>query len=168
MVDQRYRDAAYRQETDEAFVVFLLIEHPSIPEPGGVLRLTDHAGAWLPDPGVQGLLVDGAVWMSAPIEIEPPGQTDDEPRARVRIPNVDQRIGEALAGLGSPASCMVRVALASDPDVTVGGPYPRLRLATVQGDAMMIEGSLTWPSLTTAPWPRQWVRPGKYRAAFRS
>lgn len=167
-MDQSFRDAAYPETTGEAAPVLLTIEHPELAQP---LLLTD-AGA---DIVYASDLLDGAgnvaalagTYLAVPIEIVPPGQTDGQARGTIRIPNIDQVIGAMIEAITDPATVTITVVLASDTSVIVGGPHRLLELSNVRGDALVVEGELGRPSLTVQPYPKHWIRPSVFKAAFR-
>jgi hypothetical protein len=160
-----FQDAAYPQETGEAFIALIVIDHASLADP---IYLTDAGGTYDPVLDTYILTVGADDYICAPIEIIPPGQSDEEPRGTLRVPNVDQRIGEAIESISGAATCTVTIVLESDPTEVMAGPYQLLELRNIRGDAMTLEGSLVWPSLTVEPWPWDWIRPAKFRAAFRA
>lgn len=168
MVDQAFRDAAYPQETGEALVTLLTIEHAEL---AGPILLTDSGtdvvyGADLLDANGN-VAAKAGTYVAFPIEIIPPGQSDEEVRGTLRIPNVDQAIGAALEAITDPAMVTITVVLASDTSIIVAGPHLMLELSNVRGDAMAIEADVTRPSLTVQPYPKHWLRPATFRAAFR-
>lgn len=168
MPDQAFRDAAYPQETGEAFVTLLTIEHDELDAP---ILLTD-SGA---DVVYAAHLLDGAgnvaalagTYLSFPIEIVPPGQSDEAPRGTIRVPNVDQAIGAAVESITDPATVTVTVVLGSNTSIIVGGPHRMLEMANVRGDALVVEAELQRPALTVEPWPKHWIRQSVFRAAYR-
>jgi hypothetical protein len=167
-MDQSFRDAAYPQETGESAPVLLTIEHPDLASP---LLLTDagtdivYASDLLDAAGNVAALA--GTYLAVPIEIIPPGQTDGQARGTIRIPNVDQVIGAAVEAITDPATVTITVVLASDTSVIVGGPHRLLELSNVRGDALVVEGELGRPSLTVQPYPKHWIRPSVFKAAFR-
>lgn len=168
MTNQAFRDAAYPQETGEAFVALLTIEHDDLAAP---ILLTDsgvdivYATDLLDAFGNVAALA--GTYVSFPIEIIPPGQSDDQLNGTIRVPNIDQVIGAAVESISSPASITITVVLASDTSNIVGGPHLMLELTNVRGDALVIEGEVTRPSLTVEPYPKHWVRQSVFKAAFR-
>lgn len=167
-LDQAFRDAAYPQETGEVFATLITLEHADLPAP---ILLTDAGtdityGADLVDANGNTAALAGT-YQSVAIEAIAPGQSDDQPRGSLRIPNVDMAIGAALDAIHDPLQLTLTVVLASDTSVIVGGPHLSLELANVRGDALVVEGELTRPSLSVEPWPNRWIRASVYRAAFR-
>lgn len=168
MVNQAFRNAAYPQETGEAFAALLTIEHDDLVAP---ILLTDSGvdiiyGSDLLDASGN-VAARAGTYVSFPIEIIPPGQSDNQMHGTIRVPNIDQAIGAAVESISSPATITITVVLASDTSNIVGGPHLMLELANVRGDALMIEGEVSRPSLTVEPYPKHWVRQSVFKAAFR-
>lgn len=162
---QAFRTVAYPQETDQDVPLLLLIEHPDLNVP---LRLTNAGGTQNPTTGEYTFTALGRVWTCAAIEIDPPGQSDEEPRARIRVPNVDQRIGQTIDAISTRATCTIWAVLENDPDVIVGGPHAYLLLQNVKGNALTLEGDLSRTSLTHEPWPKEWINAAKFKSAYRA
>ena len=161
-VSQEFRDAAYPQDSGEAFVFLLKIEHPDLEEP---IRLTDSEYDLVVADEGEG---EGPVtYIAAPFQLEPPGQTEDDPRGRLIVPNVDRRIGEGIDLISTPATVSIRQVLESDPTLQAGDALENLLLQEVRGTAESFEGSLNWPQFATEPWPKEIISPDRYRAAFR-
>jgi hypothetical protein len=168
MVSQAFRDVAYPQETGEAIILLVKIEHDALPSPIFLTDMRwDHPSVTTNAEGAYVLTVAGDDHVCAPIAVIPPGQSDEEPQGKIQVPNVDQRIGEALDAIAGPATITVTAVLESDPEEIVGGPHSGLKLQNVKIDAMLAEGDLLRPQISTAAWPKQWIRPAKFKAAFR-
>jgi len=168
MVDQAFRDAAYPAQTGEVFATLLTIEHADLASP---ILLTDAGenvtyGADLVDANGNVAAVAGT-YLSVPIEVTAPGQSDEQPRGTIRVPNVDQSIGAVIDALDDPLQVTITVVLMSDTSVIVGGPHLMLELGNVKGDPLVVEGELTRPSLTVEPWPKYWIRQSVFKASFR-
>jgi hypothetical protein len=167
MPAQGFRDAAYPQETGEVFALLLTIEHDDLPAP---ILLTDAGedivyGSNVLDASGNIAALAGT-YVNMPIAITPPGQSDEQQSGRITIPNIDQRIGEAIDSIASPASITITAVLFSDP-TTVLASHLMLELVNVRGDALIVEGEVNRPSLTVEPYPKDWLRPSVFRAAFR-
>lgn len=168
MPSQAFRDAAYPEQTGEVFATLLTIEHVDLASP---ILLTDAGedivyGGDLLDANGNVAAVAGT-YLSVPIEVTAPGQSDEQPRGTIRVPNVDQAIGAVIDAIEDPLQVTITVVLMSDTSIIVGGPHLMLELGSVRGDALVVEGELTRPSLTVEPWPKHWVRQSVFKAAFR-
>lgn len=165
---QPYRDAAYPESTGEVFAVLLTIEHEDLATP---ILITDagedivYAADLLDGSGNVAALA--GTYVNLPIEIIPPGQSDQQLSGTIRVPNIDQTIGQAIESIATPATITITVVLMSDTSEIVGGPYRMLELADVRGDALLVEGTVSRPQLTDQPYPKDWMRPSVYRAAYR-
>lgn len=165
---QPFRDAAYPESTGEVFAVLLTIEHEDLATP---ILITD-AGE---DITYASNLLDGAgniaafagTYLNLPIEIVPPGQTDQQQQGTIRIPNIDQSIGEAVDAISTPATVTITVVLMSETSQIVGGPHRLLDLCNVRGDALVVEAELQRPQVTQYPYPQDWIRQSVFRAAYR-
>lgn len=164
-VPQAFRAAAYAEQTDDDVVLLLLIEHDDLAAP---VRLTNGEGVWSESLGSWVLTALGESWISAAIEVDMPQMSDRAPSSRLVVPNVDTRIGAAIDDISTPASVTIWAVLSSSPSTIVGGPHAGLVLRDVKGDAMSFEGRLERVDLTREPWPKEWIRPGKYLAAARA
>ena len=153
-MSQDYRDAAYPQESVEAFVFLLEIDHADLDEP---IRLTSSEND---------LTFETNVYLAAPFELHPPGEVEDDPRGRLVVPNVDQRIGYAIDQISTPPTVRILQVLESDTSV-VFAEFEGLKLQDVRGTAEAFDGRLGWDQMATEPWPLDIVGPDKYRAAFR-
>lgn len=168
MPGQAFRDAAYPQQTGEVFAVLLTIEHDDLASP---ILLTDAGedityASDLTDANGNVAALTGT-YLSVPIEVTAPGQSDEQPRGSIRVPNVDQAVGAVIDAINDPLHVTITVVLMSDTTEIVGGPHLMLELADVKGDALIVEGSLSRPSLTVEPWPKHWVRASVFKAAYR-
>ncbi len=168
MPNQAFRDAAYPEQTGEVFATLLTIEHADLASP---ILLTDagedivYASDLLDANGNVAALT--GTYLSVPIEVTAPGQSDEQPRGSIRVPNVDQAIGAVIDAIDDPLQVTITVVLMSDTSIIVGGPHLMLELANVKGDALVVEGELSRPSLTVEPWPKHWIRASVFKAAYR-
>ena len=168
MTEQAFRDAAYPQETGEVFAMLLTIEHDDLPTP---ILLTDagtdivYASDLLDANG--NVAAKAGTYVAMPISIVPPGQSDEQLRGRLTMPNIDMRIGEATDSIHTPAQVTITAVLAGQPTVIVGGPHLMLELINARGDALAVESEVDRPALTVEPYPKHWLRPSVFRAAFR-
>jgi len=166
-LSQAYRDAAYPQETGEVFATLLTIEHDELAAP---ILVTDAGSdvvyaADLLDASGNVAAVAGT-YVSVPIEVTPPGQSETQPRGTIRIPNVDTVIGQLVDAISTPPTVTITVVLASDTSDIVGGPHRLLEFANIRGDAQVVDAELSRPSLTQDFWPRGWLRQSVFKAAF--
>ena len=162
----------FRQATEARYegsipLIFLKLDHSQLIEP--ICVVSDIAD----------YIYDSQTWMgNLPFEVELVTDTDSLPRARLRLQNVDRRIGEVVRALTSPVEVVVKVLSSDDFDLnhnprtpfgtpTVQYEANSLLLRDIKGDSLALEGSLSVIDPTTEPYPA--VRatknrlPGLYR-----
>lgn len=139
--------------SDEDFLVLLTITHEKI-EP--VYVVSD----------VVDVTSNSIEYIGFPFELVFPQEDDQIPRGRLRIQNVDKRIGHALHTLRTPPFLDFKVVLKSDPDEVLM-QYKFLRLTNISVDAVAIEGDIGVTDFSSIPWPRtratKRVLPGLFR-----
>lgn len=140
-------DAAFAEQTEEVWLVFVDIAHPMIE--GGPLRLVRNSR----DVTRQGNLYRGMLF-----DITLPSQHERQASsASLSVPNVDRRITDALRpliGSGEPVQVTLSVALATDPDETQHGPW-LTALSNVTWNVDSVTGTMVpvidldqaWPEL---------------------
>lgn len=126
--------------SDEDFLVLLRITHGSI-EP--IYLVSD----------VVDVTSNSQVYTGFPFELTLPQEDDDIPRGKLRIQNVDRRIGNALHTLRSPPWLRFQIVLRSAPN-DVQLMYEFLRLTNVTVDAISVEGDIGLTDFASIPWPR--------------
>ena len=162
---QVLRDAVFPQTRNEAFGFLVLVEHSTLATP---LRVTNIEGTF--DETLQSfvLAAQGQTWITTPFSITAPGQSEEEPQGSITIPNVDRRIGEALAGMRTPAVLTITPVLYSNPEVSIAEPYRNLKLRGVETDVMEVSGELTLALLETEPFCVEAVTESRFPAVFRA
>jgi len=170
MVEQVVRDAAYPEESGEAFGMLVAIDQDELDDPIYLTDLGADAGAvWDDTLGWYVLTVGSIDYLVAPgLEVIPPGSSDEPSRGRLRIPNVDTRIGEAIEAMRTFASVSITIVLASDPTEAVADPFVGLELRNIRGDALTVEGDLSYPGLENEPYPMDRISASEFPAAYRA
>lgn len=141
MVSVVGRAAVNAQQTDEVFLVLLMITHPSIPTP---LRFVND---------YQNCTSGGQVYTAFPFKITFPesgGTTLGQ--ATLTIDNVDLSISEAVQNIFGPPVVTLTVVLASSPDTIEWGPFS-LYLRQVTVTALTVEGTLYYEDILNEPFP---------------
>ncbi len=137
---ENWKAAYFSQETGEAFVELLTVNHPNLAAP---IRLTSHP---------QGTTSRGQVFIFFPFQFVLPDDTQESPgRASIRIDNIDRTILAALRGLADPPTILYEIVLESDPDY-VGVTVAFLWRAT-NWDTIQIESSLEFEDIGAEPFP---------------
>lgn len=110
-----------RQEASDQLLFFLTIDHADLGEPIRVVRDSTTSGGEALTYTWQGL-----PWQGFPFEVNWLSDTDSAPTARLTVPNVDRKVGQAVDALTSAPEIRIDLVLASEFDLTVN---PRVPLA---------------------------------------
>jgi hypothetical protein len=148
-----YWNSSTLSVADEDYITLVRLRHPSIEDvyiAGDVVDLTSN----------------GQLHTGFPFEFVYPQEDDDIPRGKLRIQNVDKRLGHSLHILRTPPWLRIQLVLRSDPDDVLIN-YDFLRLTNVSVDAVAIEGDIGVTDYTSIPWPRtratKRILPGLYK-----
>lgn len=150
----------FNLEIDEAVLLLVTITHPQI-EP---VRVVNNAPA---EDGSGDIISRGERYLAFPFMPELPNNTDEQPKARITIANVDRRISESLANLDSSPLIAFEIITASNPD-NVLLRFPRFELVNVTWDAIQVQGELTQASFASEPFGFVRVIPSLFPALYRS
>lgn len=141
-----------KQQSPEAWLFFVRITHPNLADP--ICVVTD----------AKDYEYNGDTYIGFQFEIAILNDSARAPETRLRVQNVDQKIGNTIRQLvGSPRLSISLIA-ASDFDQTVSPRTPitvpeplweasNLRLVNVKGDALELEGRITSKDYSQEPWP---------------
>lgn len=134
---------------DTVDCTLISISHPDLAEP---VRVTNNGEA---------IVSNGDTFTAWPFVIELPGDTEGAPVARLRIANVDWRIGSAIESINTPADVSIMLVLASEPD-TVQFRWDGLELRNTTRTALEVSGDLALGDYDTEPFPSIRVRAGNF------
>jgi hypothetical protein len=153
-VSDPFRQAVFAQETGEAILVLMEIDHPDLAEP---IRVTHN------DIDV---VSNGSTYIAFPFQIELPTDSDNKaPTARLTIDNVDRRITETVRQIQSPPTVDMRVVRGSDPD-TIETEFPQFQLRNITYDAQTISGELNVEQFAAEPYPAGRFTPAEFPGLF--
>lgn len=157
------------------------LEDPFNDDPPLVFLTLDHADFAVPIRvvwDVEDYTLSGDRYIGFPFEIVLPTDTDDAPRGRITIQNVDRSVGEAVRNLSGPPSVVIQIYMASDFDLSV---VPRVALGipqlcyiasslyfrNVTVDVISASGDLTSWDYVNQPWPSKFATQGLLPPLFR-
>lgn len=134
--------AVNAQETDEAFIILVTIEHPDLPEP----IYLNNSGA--------NLVSRGHTFLALPFQPTLVEDSDDRPpQAKLIMDNLDRTLvvalREAAAGGDAPVVAL-EVVKASDPDL-VEAAFTDFEIREITYNTLTIEATLTLESLFQEP-----------------
>lgn len=143
-----------RQESAEAFPIFVTITHESIDEPICIVS----------DP--KDFTLNGNTYKGFVFDLDIPNDNERPPEARLTFQNVDRRIGDAVRNLNSPPVVKIEVYPLSDFDTTVNPRVPvttavaeytadKLFLVDIEVDQLSISGRLVSWNYTQESFPMQ-------------
>jgi len=150
----------------DALLAFLTIQHSGLAEP--VRVVSDWAD----------YIWDGHTYTGLIFGFELLTDTDEPPSARLRVQNVDRRIGKALEGATERAQLALSLLSSADFDLSVnprteiGTPaevyaFRHFELTDVKANAIELTGKISLRDFAQEPWPRlratQELLPGLYR-----
>jgi Domain of unknown function (DUF1833) len=141
--------------TNEYLVVLLEITHASLAIP---IRVANDIVSYV---------YNGGTYLGFPFEIELVGDVEKVPRGRIRIQNVDRRVGEAIRELTSSPNLTITILASSDFDTAVAADGTRSAIGTpiveyqanhlifgnISIDAMAISGEIISYDFSNEPWP---------------
>ena len=162
-VSNTAKAAVYAQNTDEAFITLVTIDHANFAEP---VRVASDPFELLPDAGVRGVVSRGEEYLYLPFSIELPTQDDSGiSRARLSIDNISREIVAAVRSANSALSITIEIILASDPD-TVEISIADFRLDRVTYDAFTVSGDISAEYFDLEPFPSRRFTPSDFPGLF--
>lgn len=154
MVSDNFREAVYAQETDEAALVLLTLDHTELVEP---VRVTSD--------GVD-TTSRGELFVSFPYRLSlPVDDPEAPPQAKLEIDNVDRQIVSALRKISSPINVLIEVILSSTPNV-IEAEYDDMQLRNAEYDISTVSGDLTVETFLQEPFPAGIFDPARFPGGF--
>lgn len=153
-VSDAFKAAVFAQETGEAFLILLTVDHDDLDAP---LRFSSD--------GVD-TTSNGNVYYAYPFTFTLPPMADEKPPfANLVIDNVSREIVSAIRGLSSAPTISAIGVLASDPD-EIEVQLPDFKLARVTYDRLIVSGTLLVDSLMNEPFPAHSFMPSNFPGLF--
>ena len=153
-VSDTFKSAAFGQETSEAFLVLLEIDHADLASP---IRVTSD--------GVD-TTSGGETFVAYPFEMSLPSNPETGvSQAQLTIDNVSQDIITSIRNITTPPSVVIRVVLASAPS-TIEAEFSGFELKNVSYDALTITGTMTIESFMSEPYPGGSFLPSSFPGLF--
>lgn len=161
-----FRAALEAPYNDDPPMVFITIEHDSLVAPiRCVYDVVDY-------------VLDGDTYVGFPFDVVLVSDSEDAPRGRLSVQNVDRIIGEAVRELSSPPKVTIEIYPASDFDLTVRPRVPLgipqlayraafLYLRNVSVDVLTASGDLTSWEYANLPWPSKFATQALLPGLFR-
>jgi hypothetical protein len=149
-----FREAVNAQETGEAFLILLEIDHDDLSEP---IRVTSD--------GVD-TTSNGNIYTSYPFDLQLPDDTEGNiPTAQLTIDNIDRVIVESLRSISTYPTVTIKIVLASDPN-TIEAEFTNFELREPQYNALLVSGKLMLKSFFREPYPGDLFLPSTFPGVF--
>ncbi len=148
------KTAAFSQDTGEAFLILLTIDHADFTVPIRVVNNTEDVTS------------NGEVYVAFPFSLTLPDEDENrEVTAKLTIDNVSREITQALRLIGSPPTIDVSVIRAAAPN-TLEISLPTFIMRDVVWDVTTVSGELVLGDITTEPYPQLSFTPGQFAGLF--
>lgn len=159
-----FLSALYAQESEEVVVCLLTVDHPELEAP---IRLSSDPTVRISaDPLIYATTSRGEEFVYLPFEFNlPDDKSDSPPRVQLSVDNVERSLVGVLRSFSTPASILVELVLASDPD-TVEIAKPSLQLSDVSIDDLKVNATLVADPLINEPHPAGQFTPGSFPGLF--
>jgi len=164
-ISATFRDEIESTNGQDVVIIFATITHPALAVPICV------------NSDVADYVYNGNTYFGTGISISFVSDDDNPPQAKVTVPNVDRRIGEAVLAMTDAAQIKLELLVKSDfdnstPRNPIGTPAPEyvaqlMFLRNVQFDAMQFTADILSYDITTEPWPAIRTTPAVTPALFR-
>jgi hypothetical protein len=153
-VSDSFKADVFAQETGEAFIILLAIDHDDLSSP-----------IYLGSDGVD-TISNSKTYIAYPFDFIAPAMAGDkEPAAKIEIDNVSREIIEAIRGLSSPPTIEVDIVRASVPD-TIEVSFPDFLLNDVTYDRLVVSGTMVVETLGNEPFPAHSFLPSNFPGLF--
>lgn len=142
------------QETSEAILVLLTIDHADLATP---LRVTSDAVS---------TTSNSNTFLAYPFNLTLPDDPDSGfSSGKLTIDNVSRDIVVAIRQISSPPTVTIQVVLGSDPD-NVYVEFTDFKLSNIQYDALTVTASLVLDHFINEPYPGTRFRPSNFPGMF--
>jgi len=153
-VTDTFKAAVFTQNTDEAFLVLITIDHTDLTTP---IRLSSDT---------VDTTSNGLVYVAYPFTLSLPSDPETGvTRGRFTIDNVAQDYIAAIRSINTPPTVGIQIILASDPD-TVEVEFSDFQMVNIDYDKDIISADLSIDYFMTEPYPGDVFLPSKFPGLF--
>lgn len=153
-VQERFIAGLLGRYTCDALIVLLEISHATLETP---IRVNNSGAA---------LVSQAEVFQHFPFMIELPSDDEKEPVAKLRIANVDRRIGDVIDAITTPATVGISLVSSVDPS-TILRAWSFYELRNVTRTALEVTGDLILRQYAIEPFPNIRVRQSNFQNLYR-
>lgn len=153
-VSSVFRSAAFAQQTDQIYLILVVINHASLAQP---IRVVNN---------FSNITSNGNEYIGCPFDLELPGDSEEAlPGASIIICNVDRQIVQAVRSVTGPPTITISVILASSPNTVEAGPYSMI-LREANYDTMSVSGNIVSEDVLNESYPGDSFTPGNFPGLF--
>lgn len=128
------------EQTEEAWLVLMVISHPSLAQP---IRVVNNP---------VNITSGGNVYLAAAFNVTLPDDGESVPVVTLEIDNVDRGIMDAARAISTPPTCSIFVVISSTPNTIEAGPFD-MTMSDVNYSAAKISATLIYEDLLNEPFP---------------
>lgn len=149
-----FKTATNKQQTGEAFLLLLEINHDDLDTP---LRFVNNT---------EDVTSNSDVYTAFPFEISLPSDREDQlPTVTLAIDNIDRTLVSTIRDITSPPTASVSVIMASDPDTIEAGPYD-FTIKDASYTAEVVTSSLAFEDILNEAFPGDSFTPNHFTSLF--
>ncbi len=146
--------ALFNQQTDDAIIPLLTIEHPGMED---TLRFALNG---------ENIISRTFNFLAFPFDLTVPDDSPDRPpQANLSVSNIDRQMTAFLESSVIPPTVAIEIIKASAPDV-VEAAWSGLTLRNVKYNVQAISGALTYEKMATEGYPRGVFSPSYFAGMF--
>ena len=152
-----FREAVFAQQTGEAFIILITIDHDDLATP--IMVCSNSEDVVLARNG-------GETYVAYPFGFSLPDDTDEKiSSGTIIIDNVSADIAKGIRALTTPPTVTIEIVLASDVD-TIEAVFDNFELIDVQYDALTIQGNISIQNFMNEPYPGGIMGPANFPGIF--
>jgi len=154
MVDNTFKQEAFKQSTDEVILELLTISHEDFSSDLRLVRNNEN------------IVSQGDTFIASQFDLTWPQDREGEaPRASLKHQNISRELVAVIRGIRTPPSITMQVILASDPN-TVQFEVTGMVIGKMDYDANTIQFELTFEIFSQTQFPGKTFNPAKWTGLF--
>lgn len=151
-----FRQAVFAQETGEAFLLLLTIQHADIGTPDTLYFVNNR----------ENITSNEQVYTAYRFKINLPNDEEDRlSQIQLLIDNVDRSIVEAIRSLTGEPTVNLYVILADSPDTIEAGPF-EMTMRSAEWDYFIVNASIQPEDILNEPYPGDAYTPENFPGLF--
>jgi hypothetical protein len=147
------KEAVLASLTDEAFILLMEIDHPTLTQPIRVAR------------NFENIVSNGETFVGGWFKCGLPSDNDRNDAVEIEVDNVDRAIVDALRAADTAPTVNLMIVMASSPDTIEFGPV-EMTMRDGTYDALKVRGSIIFEELFAEPFPGGSFTPASHPGLF--